>query len=91
MVYILMIYTDEADWVGKSEAEMAPIMAAHDSLEADLRKAGRYRGCGGLAPSAEAKTVRLGGDKPLVLDGPYPETKEMFGGYYLIDGGYTAV
>ena len=61
MVYIMMIYTDEADWVGKSEAEMAPIMTEHDRLEADLRKAGRYRGCGGLAPSAQAKTIRLGG------------------------------
>jgi hypothetical protein len=85
MVYMLMIYTNEADWVGKSEAEMAPIMAEHDRLEADLRKAGKYRGCGGLAPSAQAKTVRLGGAKPMVLDGPYPEAKEMFGGYYLIE------
>jgi hypothetical protein len=85
MVYIMMIYANEGDWVGKSEAEMAPIMGQHEALEADLRKAGKYRGCGGLAPSAQAKTVRLGADKPLVVDGPYPETKEMFGGYYLIE------
>ena len=85
MVYIMMIYADEADWVGKSEAEMAPIMAEHDRLEADLRKAGRYRGCGGLAPSTAAKTVRLDGAKSMVLDGPYAESKEMFGGYYLVE------
>jgi hypothetical protein len=85
MVYIMMIYADEADWVGKSEAEMAPIMAQHDQIEADLRKEGRYHGCGGLAPSTEARTVRLDGATPVVSDGPYAETKEMFGGYYLIE------
>ena len=60
MVYILMIYADEADWTTKSEAEMAPVMAAHERLEQDLRKAGKYRGCGGLAPTSAATTVRLG-------------------------------
>jgi hypothetical protein len=85
MVYIMMIYADESDWVHKTEAEMAPIMAEHDKLEADLRKAGKYRGCGGLAPSSAAKTVRIGDGKSQVLDGPYPETKEMFGGYYLVE------
>ncbi len=85
MVYIMMIYADEGDWVGKSEAEMAPIMAVHEQLEADLRKAGKYRGCGGLAPSTEAKTLRLSGSNQMVTDGPYAETKEVFGGYYLVE------
>jgi hypothetical protein len=85
MVYIMMIYSNEADWVGKSEAEMAPIMAVHEQLEADLRKAGMYRGCGGLAPSTAAKTVHLGGGRHVVTDGPYAETKEAFGGYYLVE------
>lgn len=85
MVYIMMIYTDEADWVTKTEAEMAPIMAEHENLEADLRKAGRYRGCGGLAPSTAAKTVHLGDGRAVITDGPYAETKEVFGGYYLVE------
>ena len=85
MIYILMIYADEADWTTKSEAEMAPVMREHERLELDLRKAGKYRGCGGLAPSSAATTVRLGASKPLITDGPYAETKEQFGGYYLID------
>lgn len=85
MIYMLMIYANEADWTTKSEAEMAPVMEEHAQLEQDLRKAGKYRGCGGLAPSGAATTVRLGAGKPLVTDGPYMETKEQFGGYYLID------
>jgi hypothetical protein len=64
---------------------MAPIMAEHNQLEADLRKAGKYMGCGGLAPSTAAKTVKLGEGKPMVSDGPYAETKEVFGGYYLVE------
>lgn len=85
MIYMLMIYTNETDWTTKSEGEMAPIMAAHDRLEQDLRKAGKYRGCGGLAPTSAATTVRLGAGKPAITDGPFAETKEQFGGYYVID------
>ena len=85
MVYILMIYADEANWVTKTAAEMAPIMAEHDKLEADLRKAGKYLGCGGLAPSTAAKTVHLGAGSPWVTDGPYAESKELLGGYYLVE------
>jgi len=85
MIYLLMIYADETDWTTKSEAEMAPIMREHERLEQDLRKAGKYRGCGGLAPTSAATTVRLSAGKPIVTDGPYAETKEQFGGYYLVD------
>jgi hypothetical protein len=87
MVYMLMIYTDESDWTTKSEAEMAVIMEAHGQLEQDLRKAGKYRGCGGLAPTSSATSVRLraGGGKPVITDGPFAETKEQFGGYYLVE------
>jgi hypothetical protein len=54
-------------------------------LEQDLRKAGKYRGCGGLAATSAATTVRLGSGKPLITDGPFAETKEQFGGYYLVE------
>lgn len=84
-MYILMIYADEADWTTKSEVEMAPIMQAHAQLEQDLRKACQYRGCGGLAPSSAATTVRIRAGKPVITDGPYAETKEQFGGYYLVE------
>jgi hypothetical protein len=85
MIYLLMIYADEADWTTKSEAEMAPVMQAHAQLEQDLRKAGKYKGCGGLAPTSAATTVRIRSGKSVITDGPYAETKEQFGGYYLVD------
>jgi hypothetical protein len=86
MVYMLMIYTNEADWITKSEAEMAPMMREHEQLEQDLRKAGKYRGCGGLAATSAATTVRIrAGSKPVISDGPFAETKEQFGGYYLVE------
>ena len=85
MVYLLMIYADEADWTTKSEAEMTPIMRQHEQLEQDLRRAGKYRGCGGLAPTSAATTVRIRNGKPVITDGPYAETKEQFGGYYLVE------
>ena len=85
MNYILLIYADESEWTRKTEAEMAPIMEQHEQLERDLRKAGDYRGCGGLAPTAAATTVRFKNGKRLISDGPYAETKEQFGGYYVIE------
>ena len=85
MIYILMIYADEGDWTTKSEAEMAPVMNAHAELEQALRKAGKYKGCGGLAPATSATTLRIRNGKPLVTDGPYAETKEQFGGYYVVE------
>src|SRR5512143_1129405 len=65
MIYILMIYADEGDWTTKTEAEMAPVMSAHTELEQSLRTAGKYKGCGGLAPSASATTVRIQNGKTL--------------------------
>ncbi|MBI3782785.1 MAG: YciI family protein [Deltaproteobacteria bacterium] len=85
MIYLLMIYANEADWTTKTEAEMAPIMAEHERLERDLRSAGKYKGCGGLAPTSSATTLRIQSGKPIVTDGPFAETKEAFGGYYLVD------
>ena len=52
---------------------------------ASVRKSGRYLGANRLKPPATAKTVRVRNGKVLVTDGPFAETKEQFGGYYLIE------
>ena len=84
---MLMIYCDEADWVHKPIDELMPTLEAHKALENDIRAAGQYLGGGGLAPTATAATVRFraGTAEPVIMDGPFAETKEQFGGYYLVD------
>jgi hypothetical protein len=85
MLYMLLIYANEGDWAGFSESEQAAVMRQHDRLEADLREAGKYRSCGALQPTSNATTVRVRGGKTFVTDGPFAESKEQFGGFYLVD------
>ena len=84
MVYMLAIYSDES-WLQLSPEEMQRIMAAHKALDDDLRARGRFRGGGGLAPSDAAVTVRYRNGEPTVTDGPFAETKELLGGFYLVE------
>jgi hypothetical protein len=85
VVYLLMIHSDESIWTKFSEAEHAATMARHDALQRELEKADQWRGCGGLAPTTEATTLRWKKGKAMVTDGPYAEAKEAFGGYYIVE------
>ena len=85
MRYMLLIYSNEADWETSSEAEQGAIMRDHTRLMDDLVKAGKYKTCDALEPIRTATTVRVRGGKTLVTDGPFAETKEQLGGYYLVD------
>jgi hypothetical protein len=85
MVYMLMIYAEEADWARKTPEEMLPTLEAHKALENEMRGAGVYRGGGGLALTDSSTTVRFQAGKPTIIDGPFAETKEQFGGYYLVE------
>ena len=83
MVYMLLIYATEADWVHQTPEEMQPVFDAHQALEDDLRAAGKYLACGGLAPTAAARTLRMRNNQPMVVDGPFAETKELVAGFWL--------
>lgn len=85
MYYALFIYADEAEWTRHDEAKQSEVMSRHEELERDLRKAGKYVDCGGLHPTEAATTLRIENGKTLVTDGPYAETKEQLGGFYLVD------
>jgi len=85
MQYLLLLYADEAGWSRMSEAQQRQGYAAYMAYTAALKEAGAYVGSNRLRPVSTATTVRLEDDKPQVLDGPYAETKEQLGGYYLID------
>ena len=85
MVYLLMIYSEEAGWAHKSAEELLPTLRAHKALEDEMRAAGKFHGGGGLALTGSARTVRFRAGKPTITDGPFAETKEQFGGYYLVE------
>jgi hypothetical protein len=83
--YILMIYGDEAGMAAASKADIEQMHAAYGAYTEALSKAGVLRGGDRLRPSSAATTVRVAGGKTTVLNGPYAETKEQLGGYYMID------
>lgn len=85
MNYILLIYEDERRWNEASEAEKQQVYEAHGAYGESLAQAGVMRGGYELKPVTTATTVRFTGGKPATLDGPFAETKEQLGGYYVIE------
>ena len=85
MQYLLMVYVNEAGWPKLSKAEQEQGTAAYTAYTEALRAAGVRKGSNRLQPSTTATTVRLANGKSQVLDGPYADSKEQLGGYYLID------
>ena len=82
MKYMLLIYFDEHRL---SEAEREACYAESNQLAREIRAAGQFLGASPLQPVASATTVRMREGKRLVTDGPFAETREQLGGYYLID------
>ncbi|MGH9658250.1 MAG: YciI family protein [Bryobacteraceae bacterium] len=85
MQCILMLYVQEAGWSMLTEAEQEQGMAAYTAYTEALKKAGVLTGVNRLQASSTATTVRLEEGKAQVLDGPYADSKEQLGGYYVID------
>jgi hypothetical protein len=83
--YLLLLYASEAGWSRLTPAEQEQGVAAYRAFTEALNKAGVFRGSNRLQPISAASTVRLSNGKAQVLDGPYAESKEQLGGYYLID------
>ena len=85
MQYMLLIYGDEAGLQTATETQIAQTMAAYRAYTEALRKAGVHVSSDRLKPIATATTVHVAGGKTVVLNGPYAETREQLGGYFLID------
>ncbi|HEV8672553.1 MAG TPA: YciI family protein [Methylomirabilota bacterium] len=85
MEYLLLIYHSEAE-VGKlSEAEKGKLHQEYGTFTQSLVQSGHFKAGHGLQPTATATTVRVRNGKRLTTDGPFAETKEQLGGYYLIE------
>jgi hypothetical protein len=85
MEYLLMLYSRENRWPEMTPAEQQEAIAAYGAFTEALRKADVLRGMNRLQPTAAATTVRIENGKTQVLDGPYADSKEQLGGYFLID------
>ena len=83
MQFLLLIYEDEKRWATMSQAEMASGTKEYDAFGKEFASA--IRGGNALQPTAASKTVRLRNGKAAVTDGPFAETKEQLGGYYLVE------
>jgi hypothetical protein len=85
MQYLLMLYAEEAGWNNLTKEEQQRGVAAYGAYSEALKKAGVLKSSNRLQPVSAATTVRVANGKPQVLDGPYVDSKEQIGGYYLID------
>jgi hypothetical protein len=85
MKYILLIYHDEEAWATLSEAERQQVYAEYRQLTEDLKRSGQHLAGSQLTPSSTATSVRVRNGKQLLIDGPFAETKEQLGGYFLIE------
>src|SRR5262245_6115642 len=85
MQYLLLIYLEESRWEKLGDAEQQKIYQQYRDLIGDLQKSGKYLGGHELQPTSTATTVRLRNGKKSVTDGPFAETKEQLGGYFLVE------
>ncbi|HEX6050791.1 MAG TPA: YciI family protein [Gemmatimonadaceae bacterium] len=85
MKYLCLIYENERAWESLSKEETDSIMGDYFQFTDDIRKSGHYVGGEALQPTQTATTVRVRNGKVSTTDGPFAETKEQLGGYYLIE------
>lgn len=86
--YLLLIYDQEKRWTGMSPAEQGADMEKWMAFGQEFQSA--IRGGNALQPVQTGKTVRVRDGKPQVTDGPFAETKEQLGGYYLVEAADEA-
>lgn len=85
MQYLLMIYTDEIAGCKASPAEMEATHAKYMAVTKKMKDNDVYIGGNPLQPTATSTSVRVRDGQTLTTDGPFAETKEQLGGYYLLD------
>ena len=85
MKYLCLIYYEEPKMATMSEADANAFMGEYFAFTNDIKKSGHYVGGEALKPVNTATTVRMRNGKMSTTDGPFAETKEQLGGYYLIE------
>ena len=85
MKYLLTIYSDESGWGDVTPEQIDQVMNAYWAFQREVEEKGVFIAGEGLEPTSSATTVRLRDGERLVTDGPFAETKEQLGGFYLLD------
>ena len=85
MRYLCLIYDEEKQLTSMAKSESDAMMAEYFTFTENVKKSGHYVGGEALQPVHTATTVRVRGGKVSTTDGPFAETKEQLGGYYLIE------
>jgi hypothetical protein len=85
MQYLLLIYDDESKMKSATQADQNAMFKEYGEFTASIVKSGNMRAGDALQPSSTATTVRVREGKTLTTDGPYAETREQLGGYYLVE------
>jgi len=85
MKYMLMIYEDQAPYATVSQAEQGALFQRYMDFTSDIQKEGKMVAGEALQPSFTATTVKLKNGARVSTDGPYAESKEQLGGYYIVD------
>ena len=81
MKYMLLVYDDPTQWTDVTEEQMQGLYVEYGAVSANPATVGS----GQLQPVETARTIRIKGGETLVTDGPFTETKEQLGGYYLVE------
>jgi hypothetical protein len=85
MKYMLLIYNEEKAWAEFSEAQRQGFMGEFMKFTQQIQTSGQWLSSSQLQPTSAATSVRVRDGKRLVTDGPFAETREQLGGYYLIE------
>ncbi|HWZ84934.1 MAG TPA: YciI family protein [Thermoanaerobaculia bacterium] len=84
MRYILLIYDPESKWASMSEQERGQLFQEYGTFTESIKKSGHWVSGDPLQPTSTATTVRVRGGKTATTDGPFAETREQLGGFYII-------
>lgn len=85
MKYLLLIYHNDQDFWSLSEEEKLKVYLEFRSLREELVTTGKWVAGSQLKPVSTATTVRVRDEKPLTTDGPFAETKEQLGGFFMVE------
>ena len=85
MQYLLLIYRSEAQYANMTAADRKQMSAEYGAFTQSIIQSGHFKAGDGLQPTSTATTVRVRDGKMLTTDGPFAETREQLGGYYLVE------